>query len=155
MTSNIYPGAIDNSWHEPIAPAAPTVELLIFQIGEIYFGVSISQVDRVVDLTNTRNDFSFLAGVEPLDLHERLFGTTLLDPVAWVIVNCTDRKAYGIAVGTLPTLVLVPIDRIRLLPHDYSTSPLGIASYVAMLSAPTGQSIAFMLAEQLSIGKLT
>jgi hypothetical protein len=46
-------------------------------------------------------------------------------------------------------LTLVPIDRIRILPDDFrATNPLGIASHVAMVTAPQGELTVFILIDR-------
>ena len=136
--------------------SAPPIELLVFHIEEVWFGLPLGRVERVVDITNTRNDFSALANVELLDLHDWLFGSKLIGPTAWMIFKDAVGTLYGIPVDPTPTLVVVPLDRIRQLPHHVrTTSPLRIASHVALVTEPTRALTVFILEDPLSSGRLT
>jgi hypothetical protein len=131
---------------------APPLELLVFNIEEVWFGLPLGSVERVVDITNTHNDFSALANVEQLDLHDWLFGSKLVMATAWMIFKDALGTLYGIPVDPVPTLVVVPIDRIRQLPHDVRTnSPLGIASHVARVNEPTRELTVFILEDPLEL----
>lgn len=113
---------------------APTeaIESVLFEIETVWFGIPLSRVERIVDVTNIHNDFSALARVEPLDLHELLFGCNLVEPKAWTIYRAANSTLYGIPSASVPTLVNIPFDRIRQLPIDFrTTTPLNIASHVA------------------------
>jgi hypothetical protein len=140
MNSNTYPHLITTSWDEPTGTNTATVELLSFDIGPACFGLPISTVDRIVDLNKIDNDFSsLLTGAEILDLHHRLLGMSLSDPPIWIIVKSLNGRSNRIPTDILPTLIYVPLDRIRILPDDFrATSPLGIASHVAMVTTPQG-----------------
>jgi hypothetical protein len=112
------------------------IESILFEIDAVWFGIPLHRVDRIVDITNIRNDFSDLGGVEPLDLHELLFGHHLAEPTAWTIYRRDAISlSYAIPVNSVPTLISIPFDRIRQLPADFrTTSPLGIASHVALIT---------------------
>ncbi len=123
-----------------------TVELAIFDIGIVCFGLPIYDIDRIVSLTNTNHDFSSqLADIEILDLHHRLFGMSLSDPTTWIVIQSLNNRSDRIPTDTLPTLTYIPIDRIRILPDDFrDANPLGIASHVAMV----GEQTTFILADR-------
>jgi hypothetical protein len=115
---------------------APTeaIESVLFEIDAVWFGIPLSRVERIVDVTKIHNDFSDLARVEPLDLHELLFGCNLVEPKAWTIYRAVNGTLYGIPLASVPTLVSIPFDRIRQLPIDFrTTTPLNIASHVARI----------------------
>ncbi len=140
----IQPNPSLNFQPEPIS----AIESILFEIETVWFGIPLSRVDRLVDITNTQNDFSFLADVQPLDLHDRLFGTTLATPTAWAIYKDPNSNLYGIPVDPVPTIVVVPLDRIRQLPIEFrTTSPLGIASHVALITEADRELTVFMLVD--------
>jgi hypothetical protein len=142
-------------WDEPRATDPLRIDLIILEIGEVYFGVLMSKVDRVVDTINTDEDFSFLEHVEVLDLHYHLFGTHQPNPKAWAIVKDLGSAVYGIPVDTIPTLVSIPLDLVRILPADFrATSPLGIASHIARTEDTAEALTVFAIGENLSIDRL-
>ncbi len=153
MNEHLYANSIHHSSPDLTSTSdPPIVELLVFTIEEVWFGLPLGRVERIVDITNTRNDFSALANVELLDLHDWLFGSSLLMPTAWTIFKDAVGTLYGIPVDPVPTLVVVPIDRIRQLPQDIrTTSPLGIASHVALVTEPTRELTVFILENPLDL----
>jgi hypothetical protein len=120
------------------APTTEAIESVLFEIDAVWFSIPLSRIERIVDVTNLRNDFSDLARVEPLDLHELLFGHNLAEPNAWTIYKDANNTLYGIPSASVPTLISIPFDRIRQLPIDFrTTTPLSIASHVAIVSELT------------------
>jgi chemotaxis signal transduction protein len=128
--------------------ATQAIESVLFEIDTVWIAIPLSRVDRIVDITNIRNDFSDLGRVEPLDLHELLFGHHLAEPTAWTIYRDASNTTYGIPVDPVPTLIDIPCDRIRQLPPDFrTTSPLGIASHVALITEFDRELTVFMLVD--------
>lgn len=121
------------------------VEAIVFEIAEVWFGISLTKVEQIIDCTNNRSDLNILTKIEILDLHELLFGTKLLAPAAWTIfIEPIAQKSYGIPLSALPTLSLLPRDRLRILPPEFrASSPLGIASHIALI--PNTSSPIFMM----------
>ncbi len=133
------------SWYQPTVTAAPTIELAIFEIDGISFGLPISKLDRIIDRSSD-NPNSYPTDVEILNLHEQIFGIIAGSTVACAIVRRDGQPPYAIPVDTIPTLMMVPIDRIRSIPSELrSTNPLGIASHVAIVTMPTGDITVFIL----------
>jgi hypothetical protein len=140
MTANLQLSSVLDFQPAPIN----AIESILFEIDEVWFGIPFSRVERIVDITNLRNDFSDLERVKPLDLHELLFGSNLAEPTAWTIYKDASGTLHGIPVNPVPTLISIPFDRIRQLPIEFrTTSPLGIASHVASID----ESIVFMLVD--------
>ncbi len=134
------------SWYQPTVTAAPTIELVIFDISDVSFGIPIAKIDRILNQIGTSQPFDLPADTQILDLHHQLFGFSFPNPAAYVIVRRDRLSVCGIPVDTLPTISHVPIDRIRTLPSELrATSPIGIASHVAMISEPTGELTVFIL----------
>jgi hypothetical protein len=133
------------SWYQPTVTAAPTIELAIFEIDGISFGLPISKLDRII------NDPSGTAttcptDVEILDLHQQIFGINAESTVACAIVRRDGQPPCAIPVDTIPTLMMVQIDRIRSIPSELrATNPLGIASHVAIITLTTGDVTVFIL----------
>ncbi len=155
MNNHLTANPIARSWDSPITEIVEPIEFVIFNIETIWFGIALARVDRIVDITNTRNDFSLLENVEPLDLHQRLFGQSTLAPAAWTIFRAPGDRTYGIPVDTLPTLVSVVGDRLRLLPSDLrAATPLGIASHVMQVAAPADGELTVFILEDLGSDRL-
>jgi hypothetical protein len=130
MLANLQPSSVLDFQPKP----TNAIESVLFDIDAVWFGIPLSRVERIVDLTNIHHDFSDLAGVEPLDLHERLFGHNLADPAAWTIYKDANNTLHGIPVDSVPTLTSIPFDLIRQIPIDFrTTTPLGIASHIARI----------------------
>jgi chemotaxis signal transduction protein len=144
MKANLHADPILDFQPEPTT----AIESILFDIDAVWFGIPLSRVERIVDVTNIYNDFSDLEHVESLDLHELLFDGNLAEPAAWTIYKDARNTVYGIPVNSVPTLISIPSDRIRQLPLDFrTTSPLGIASHVALITESDRELTVFMLAE--------
>jgi hypothetical protein len=125
----------------------PTLELVVFELAEISFGIPMTKINRVISSIFIGEDYSLTQDVQILDLHHQLTGLELSEPNAIAIFTNEDRQLYGIPIETVPTLVSVPLDRIRILPSKFCTNnPLGIASHIAMISTPISELTIFILA---------
>jgi hypothetical protein len=124
----------------------PTVELIVFDIDEVKFGIPIIKIDRIINSIHLGEDYTLTKNVEILDLYDRLFGIGISNPTAIAIFIGDSEQLYAIPIDTTPTLVSVPLDRIRILPSEFRTNnPLGIASHLAMISTPVTESTIFIL----------
>jgi chemotaxis signal transduction protein len=124
----------------------PTVELIVFDVDEISFGIPIAKIDRIINSIHLGEDYTLTKNVEILDLHDRLFGISISHPTAIAILIGDSQQLYGIPIDTVPTLTLVPLDRIRTLPSEFRTNnPLGIASHLAIVSTPINELTIFIL----------
>jgi hypothetical protein len=180
----MFTNAVSNKWTETLAKVEATIELIIFNLGEVSFGIPISKIDRVVNKTNlerlavcldthnseetseslakpsrsrsvsvrrremrrcdSNQDFNLSADIEILDLHHRLFGVSIVNPTAMVIFR--GDRLTGILIDTTPTLISVPLDRIRILPAEFRVNnPLGIASHIAIISISNRESTIFIV----------
>jgi hypothetical protein len=142
----MFANTVLNKWAESIEKAMPTIELIVFDIGEVSFGIPITKIDRIISNIHLGEDYTLTQHVEILDLYDRLFGVDISNPTAIAIYRGDGQQLYGIPIDTVPTLILVPLDRIRTLPSDFrTTNPLGIASHIAMISDLTTDSTIFVL----------
>jgi chemotaxis signal transduction protein len=142
--SPMFTNTISNKWTETAKKIDATIELIIFNLGEVSLGIPMTKIDRVLNETNLLQDFSLGTEIEILDLHHRLFGISITNPTAMVIFR--EDKLVGIPIDTTPTLISVPLDRIRILPTEFRTnSPLGIASHVAITSIGDSELTIFIL----------
>ena len=125
-----------------------TIELIIFDIGEVNFGIPITKIDRIISNIHLGKDYTLTQNVEILDLHHRLAGVEISNLTAIVIFMGNDQQLQGIPIETTPTLISVPLDRIRTLPSEFRTNNLlGIASHIAMISTPIAESTIFILGD--------
>jgi chemotaxis signal transduction protein len=142
--SPMFTNTVSNKWTETAKKIEATIELIVFNLGEVSFGVPMLKIDRVLNQTNILQDFNLMAGLEVIDLHHRLFGNSIDNPSAIVVLKGWNLS--GIPIDTTPTLISVPLDRIRILPTEFRTnSPLGIASHVAMISGSNQELTIFIL----------
>jgi hypothetical protein len=140
----MFTNTVSNKWTETAKQIEATIELIVFNLGEVSFGIPMAKIDRILNETNLLRDFSLTAGIEILDLHHRLFGNSIANPTAMVIFR--GDKLVCIPIGTTPALISVPLDRIRILPTEFRTnSPVGIASHIAMTSIDDNELTIFIL----------
>jgi hypothetical protein len=128
----MFANTVSNKWTENTKIVIPTVELIVFAVGEVTIGIPMGKISRIIN-NLTRADFQMDSEVEPLDLHYQLFGASINNLTAMVIFK-SDRS-YCIPIDTTPTLTMIPLDRIRVLPTEFRANhPLGLASHIAMTS---------------------
>ncbi|WP_295616971.1 hypothetical protein [Chamaesiphon sp. GL140_3_metabinner_50] len=141
---------IDNSTNllDPIAPVGSiSIELVIFEIAEVSFGIPMTKINRIISNVFLGEDYSLTQDVEIVDLHQRLTGTEIANFNAIAIFTGTDGQLYGIQIETVPSLMTIPLDRIRTIPQQIRTNnPLGIASHIAMISNSQLELTIFILA---------
>jgi chemotaxis signal transduction protein len=132
----------------PIVPLkSTTIELVIFEIADVSFGVPMTKINRVISNVFLGEDYSLTQDVEIVDLHHRLTGIEISNFNAIVIFTGTDRQLYGIPIETVPSLLTIPFDRIRTIPQEIRTkNPLGIASHIAMIANADLELTIFILA---------
>ena len=129
----MFTNTVSNKWTETAKKTEETIELIVFSLGDVIFGIPITKIDRIVNKTNLDRDFHLSAEIEILDLHHRLFGNSIVNPVAMVVLK--GDRLVGILIDVTPMLTPVTIDLIRVLPDQFRTnSPLGIASHIAVIS---------------------
>ncbi|WP_309739079.1 hypothetical protein [Chamaesiphon sp. OTE_20_metabat_361] len=133
---------------EPKQQSSPTIELVVFNIARVSFGIPTTKINRVISNVFIGEDFSLTQDVAILDLHDRLSGIEIADFNAIVIFTGENSQLYGIPIETAPILVSVPCDRIRTLPSDVRTdNPLGIASHIAIVTHEQSQLTIFILGD--------
>jgi chemotaxis signal transduction protein len=132
----------------PIAPVrSTTIELVVFEIAEISFGIPMTKINRVISNIFLGEDYTLTQDVEIVDLYQRLTGIEIANFNAIAIFTGTDRQLYGIPIETVPILMTIPLDRIRTIPQDLRTkNPLGIASHIAMIANADLELTIFILA---------
>jgi chemotaxis signal transduction protein len=136
-----------NKQAENIDLVQVTLELVVFKIGEVSFGIPMNKIERVINDLFLGEDYTLTQDVQILDLHQLLFGIAISHPNAMAIFSGDLQQLYGIPIDTIPTIISVPLDRIRMLPSEFRTSnPLGIASHIAMISTPPPALTIFILA---------
>jgi chemotaxis signal transduction protein len=143
----MFANTLSNKWSDSTERIIPTIELIVFDIGEVSFGIPITKINRVISRIFIGEDFSLTQDVEILDLHQQLTGVSLSTPNAIAIFTGDRQQLYGIPIDSVPTIVCVPLDRIRTLPEELRTnSSIGIATHVAMVSNPEIDLTVFILA---------
>ncbi len=148
----MFTNTVSNKWTETAKKVEETIELIVFNLGEVSLGIPMTKIDRILNKSNlerlavcdSNRDFNLNTSVEILDLHQRLFGNSIANPTAMVIFR--GDKLVCIPIDTTPALISVPLDRIRIVPAEFRTdSPLGVASYVAITSIDDNELTIFIL----------
>jgi chemotaxis signal transduction protein len=143
----MFANIVSGKWAEIAKQVEPMLELVVFDLAKVSFGIPMTKIKRIVSSVFIGEDFSLTQNVEILDLHHRLAGIEISNPQAIAIFTSNDRQLYGIPLDTVPTLMSIPLDRIRTLPDDFrSTSPLGVASHIAVIPNSTTALTIFILA---------
>jgi hypothetical protein len=138
---------VSHQWFETTAKTDITLELIVFGIDEVSFGVPIHKLDRIISNIHLDEDYTLIQQVEILDLHDRLTGVAIANPTAIAIFTSDTGQLLGIPIATIPTLIDVPLDRIRTLPSEFRTNnAIGIASHVAIIYDSIATSTIFILA---------
>ncbi len=136
----MFTNTVLNPLYETTDRVELTVELIIFDIGEVIFGIPITKIGRIISNIHLGKDYTLTQNVEILDLHHRLVGIETSNPTAIVIFIGNYQQLQGIPIETTPTLTSVTLDQIRTLPSEFrNNNPLGIASHVAMISTPIAE----------------
>lgn len=135
--------------------ASSSVKLLTFPMGKLHLALPVDKVKKVqkyvplhgsgtshVNLTHI-GDFE----VTVVDLHQKLFGVShdeLCQDGGYFIItrpivpdeDYPVQECLGIRVAQSPSLIDVPLEFIRLLPHSYrNADTLRIASHVAAIES--------------------
>ena len=133
---------------EPKQRSTPAIELVVFKIDRVSFGIPMTKINRVISNVFIGEDFSLTQDVEILDLHYHLSGIEIANFNAIAIFTGKNSQLYGVPIEAAPILVSVPCDRIRTLPSQTRTdSPLGIASHVAIVADEDRQLTIFILGD--------
>lgn len=138
--------------------AALPLKLIVFDIGKLTVAFTIEKVYKIINRTPVHGSGLSHIGVTHIedrevtvvDLHQRLFGTPQLHDIQaqgyLVIVQSTRGELFSIPTVSAPTLMEVPLSRIRALPESYRRSDtLEIASHVTLIPQPEKPLTIFIL----------
>ena len=143
----MFTNIVSHQWFKTIAKTDLTLELIVFEIDEVSFGIPIHKLDRIISNIHLDEDYMLIQQVEILDLHDRLTGVAIANASAIAIFTNDLGQLLGIPIATIPTLIDVPLDRIRTLPSEFRTNnPIGIASHVALIDDSDTTTTIFILA---------
>ncbi len=143
----MFANIVSHQWSETAPKNKLTIELIVFEIDEVTFGIPIHKLDRIISNVHLDEDNPLIQQVEILDLHDRLTGVAIANPAAIVIFTGDNGQLLGIPIVTVPTLIDVPLDRIRTLPNEFRThNAIAIASHVAMIADSNTASTILILA---------
>ncbi|NJN59581.1 MAG: chemotaxis protein CheW [Leptolyngbyaceae cyanobacterium SL_5_9] len=124
------------------------LQLVVFRIGNLKLALRIEVVYKVVPFRSVHGSGLNSVGiahvdhfeVTVIDLHQRLFKSSpksspVEEAVARLIVAISSSgELYGLPTAETPTLLEIPLSRIRVLPESYRRSDtLDIASHVAVV----------------------
>ena len=133
------------------------LKLIVFDIGKLTVAFPIERMHKIINRTPVHGSGLSHIGITHIDdrevtvvdLHQRLFGSAQADsPVEGylVIVQGNQGELFSIPTVNAPTLMEVPLSRIRVLPESYRRSDtLGIASHVTLIPQPENPLTIFLL----------
>ncbi len=121
------------------------IKLLVFEIGKLTLALPILQVQKVVRQSEVHGSgLSHVSlthlgerEVAVVDLHQKLFKVSLPKTQSkgyFIISKNVMGEPLGILVSQSPSLIDVPLERIRLVPDSYRhADTLEIASHVTVI----------------------
>jgi purine-binding chemotaxis protein CheW len=122
------------------------IKLLVFPIKNIYVGLHIDTVQKVVNYSTVYssglNDYGVVnldeQEITVVDLHKRLFNTPQSSSETGkkylLLAQNTVAETFGILIAETPGLYDVSLDKIRALPASYrQADTLKIASHVTVI----------------------
>ncbi|MDJ0702432.1 MAG: chemotaxis protein CheW [Leptolyngbyaceae cyanobacterium MO_188.B28] len=142
----------------PLKSPALSQKLIVFEIGKLVVAFPIERVYKIINRTPVHSSGLSYTGITQIDgreitvvdLHQRLFGAPSQDDGQTqgylVIVQSIQNEFFSIPTANTPTLMAVPLSRMRTLPEAYRRSDtLEIASHVAMISHAEQEMTIFLL----------
>lgn len=134
------------------------IKLLVFDLGKLTLALPIKQVQKVIKhsaiygsgLSHVNLVHLGEQEVAVIDLHQKLFKVSqpeILDGKGYfIITKSVIGEPLGIMVAQTPSLMDVPLERIRLLPNSYrQADTLIIASHVAVIPQPEDKSLTIFI----------
>lgn len=133
-------------------------KLLIFDIGILTLALPVEQVQKVIKHTTlygsglSHVNLVHLGQQEVavIDLHQKLFKVSqpeIIDKKGYfIITKSVIGEPVGIIVAQAPSLIDVPLERVRTLPNSYrSADTLEIASHVAVIPQSEDKSLTIFI----------
>jgi chemotaxis signal transduction protein len=143
----MFANIVSNQWSELTIPKTLSVEFISFEIDQIKFGIPIAKLERIISNIHLNEDYMLAQHIEIIDLQDLITGIPIANPTSIAIFTDDLQRSCGIPINTVPELITIPLDRIRLLPQTFrDTNPLGIATHLAMMSTPEKELTLFILA---------
>ncbi len=137
---------------------AQQIKLVVFGIGSLNLALHIESVQKVINYATVYSSGLNHVGVAHLgdreitviDLHKRLFKSSQTKESDsgkyFIIAKNSIGEQFGIVVAAPPTLIDVPLSKIRALPESYRRADtLEIASHVTIIPQPAASLTVFLL----------
>ncbi|MDX1977993.1 MAG: chemotaxis protein CheW [Pseudanabaenaceae cyanobacterium bins.68] len=114
-------------------------KIMVFPMGELFFGTRLEQVLRVVAMPNVFKSGEKLLGIANfedqevvvVDLYQKVFGQPLPKRQGFLLILGGKANLYGLTVPNLPILREIPIADLHALPANYrDRDSLGVASHM-------------------------
>ncbi len=134
------------------------LKLLLFDMGMLTLALPVEQVQKVIKHTAVHGSgLSYVnlvhlgkQEVAVIDLHRKLFKVSqpeIIDKKGYfIITKSVIGEPVGIMVAQAPSLIDVPLDRVRTLPNSYrSADTLEIASHVAVIPQSEDKSLTIFI----------
>lgn len=136
----------------------PQQKLLIFQVGKLYLALGIESVQKILRYTAMQGSGTTDVGlininhqeITAIDLHKRLFNVSqsmLSQTNSFIILAKNSlQESFAIVVEKTPTLIDIPLSKIRVLPNSYRRADtLDMASHVTRIEEPDRVITVFIL----------
>ena len=136
---------------------AQQIKLVVFGIGSLNLALHIESVQKVINYATVYSSGLNHVGVAHLgdreitviDLHKRLFKSSHKESGSgkyFIIAKNSIGEQFGIVVAATPTLIDVPLSKIRALPESYRRADtLEIASHVTIIPQAAASLTVFLL----------
>ncbi len=134
------------------------LKLLVFEMADRFFALPLDVIFKVIDcppITNTAQRGLGIADFEDqtitvVNLAQRLspqsMDTQTLEKRFLILTQTRHGELCGIPIDRSPTLIEVPMEKIRRLPSSYhQMNPLSIATHLAVLPESEGSVKIFLL----------
>ena len=105
----MFTNTVSNKWTETAKEIEETIELIIFSLGDVIFGIPVTKIDRIVNKTNLDRDFNLSAEIEILDLLPRFchqISHSLYGGEEEIFRSCRARRVSGDSTEYLQVVIV-------------------------------------------------
>jgi chemotaxis signal transduction protein len=136
-----------------------TTKILVFSLGELHLALRLEGVQKVIKMPQIFKSGDKFLGITQfenrdvivLDLHRQIYGVSAPHQKGHLIIVRAVENTFGLAVGTLPTMLDVPQTAFCAVSDDFrEQDSLGIAESIVEVALHKHQNtMAFLLDSSL------